>query len=91
MRPTGPVAVLVVVADGPTELTRREDSLGGSTMDWCAPGVDLGEHTWDLVLLANSARTPDMVTWVAVALPWLPLVLLGVGLLRFGIRRRRVE
>ena len=57
--------MLVVVADGPEQVTRREDSLGGSTLDWCAPGVDLGEASWDLVLLANSARTPEMVEWVA--------------------------
>ncbi len=69
MRPTGRVAVLVVVADGPADVTRREDSLGGSSMDWCAPGADLGEGSWDLVLLANSARSPEMVEWVAREVP----------------------
>ncbi len=58
------MAVLVVVADGPPEVTRREDALGGSTMDWCAPGADLGERSWDLVLLSMAARTNEMVTWV---------------------------
>jgi hypothetical protein len=60
-----PVAVLVVVADGPADVTRREDSLNGSTMDWCAPGADLGVGSWDLILLSNEARSPDMVDWVA--------------------------
>lgn len=59
--------MLVVVADGPQEVTRREDSLTGSTMDWCAPLAELGEHSWDLVLLANSARSPEMVEWVGSA------------------------
>lgn len=59
------VAVLVVVADGPGDVTRREDALNGSTMDWCAPLVDLGPGTWDLILLSNDARSPEMVEWVA--------------------------
>ena len=60
-----PVAVLVVVADGPKDVTRREDALNGSTMDWCSPLADLGERKWDLILLSNAARSPEMVDWVA--------------------------
>ena len=59
------ISVLVVVADGPQQVTRREDALNGSTMDWCAPGADLGERKWDLVLLSNAARSPEMVDWVS--------------------------
>ena len=56
--------ILVVRADGPPEVTQREQGLNGDTLSWCAPGIDLGEHTFDLVLLANKDRTPDMVVWV---------------------------
>jgi len=63
--PARPVAVLVVVDAAPETLTRMEDGLNGSSLDWCRPLADLGEGTWDLVLLSNAARTPDMVDWVA--------------------------
>lgn len=57
--------ILVVRADGPPEVTQREMGLNGDTLSWCAPGVDLGLHAFDLVLLANKDRTEDMVIWVS--------------------------
>lgn len=58
-------AVLVVRADAPGVVTRLEDGLNGSTLDWCSPGAPLLGQSWDLILLANKDRTTEMVDWVA--------------------------
>ena len=56
--------ILVVRADGPTEVTQREMGLNGDTLSWCAPGASLVDQYFDLILLANKDRTPEMVEWV---------------------------
>jgi hypothetical protein len=58
--------ILVVRADGPDQPTLLEQSLDQTgVLYWCKPGADLGDARYNIVLLANADRTPDMVDWVA--------------------------
>jgi hypothetical protein len=56
--------VLVVRSDAPLTVTRLEDGLNGDTLSWCAPGASLVDQYFDLILLANKDRSPEMVEWV---------------------------